>query len=191
MMADSFQRTGARGFTLIEVLVAMLVLAIGLLGLAGLQSRMLGSQFEAYQRAQALMLAEDMANRIRSNPVAARSTSYVSTTVYGTGNTTGDGGCSSTDVVEKDLCVWNQALKGASVTANDDRQIGSMIGARGCISTIRASAKTEAVIRVSVAWMGGTSTVAPADTCGKGDFGSDDSMRRSIFIDVTLAYLGV
>lgn len=191
MMADRFQKAGMRGFTLIEVLVAMLVLAIGLLGLAGLQSRMLNSQFETYQRAQALMLAEDMANRIRSNPAAARSTSYVSNTVYGTGNTTGDGGCSSTDVVEEDLCAWSQALKGASVTADAGRQIGSMIGALGCISTIRASATSEAVIRVSVAWMGTTSTVSPADACGKGSFGSDDSMRRAIYIDVTLAYLGV
>lgn len=191
MMADRFRKTGVHGFTLIEVLVAMLVLAIGLLGLAGLQSRMINSQFEAYQRAQALTLAEDMANRIRSNPAAARSTSYVSSTVYGTGNATGDGGCTSTEVVEKDLCAWNQALKGASVTSNDDRQIGSMIGARGCISTIKTAAKEEAVIRVSVAWMGTTPTVSPADACGKGDFGSDDSMRRAIYIDVTLAYLGV
>ncbi|MFV3306625.1 type IV pilus modification protein PilV [Pseudomonas sp. NY15181] len=180
-----------RGFTLIEVLVAMLVLAIGLLGLAGLQSRMLNSQFETYQRAQALMLAEDMANRIRSNPAAARSTSYVSNAVYGVGNTTGDGGCSSADVVGKDLCAWNQALKGASVTTDDNRQIGSMIGARGCISTVKTSAKAEAVIRVSVAWMGTSSTVSPADACGKDSFGSDDSMRRAIYIDVTLAYLGV
>lgn len=191
MMADRLHKTGVLGFTLIEVLVAMLVLAIGLLGLAGLQSRMINSQFEAYQRAQALTLAEDMANRIRSNPAAARSESYVSTAVYGVGNTTGDGGCSATDVVGKDLCAWNQALKGASVTTDDSRQIGSMIGARGCISTIKTAAKAEAVIRVSVAWMGTTPTVSPANACGKGSFGGDDSMRRAIYIDVTLAYLGV
>ena len=60
------------GFTLIEVLVTFFIMAIGLLGLAGLQLTTLQSQLEGYHRAQAILLVEDMANRVKVNAVAAR-----------------------------------------------------------------------------------------------------------------------
>jgi type IV pilus assembly protein PilV len=56
-----------RGTTLLEVLVTLVILAIGLLGLAGLQTRLQVSEMEAYQRSQALILLNDMASRIASN----------------------------------------------------------------------------------------------------------------------------
>lgn len=56
-----------RGFTLIEVLVAMVVLSIGLLGLAGLQATSLKSNQSAYHRSQATQLAYEMADRMRAN----------------------------------------------------------------------------------------------------------------------------
>lgn len=58
---------GQRGATLIEVLVAVVLLSFGIVGLAGLQ--MNGTKFShnAYQRSQATALAYDMADRIRSN----------------------------------------------------------------------------------------------------------------------------
>lgn len=59
-----------RGFTLLEVLIALLVLSIGLLGLAGLQSIGLRSTHGASLTSQASMLAYDMADRIRANPAA-------------------------------------------------------------------------------------------------------------------------
>ncbi len=60
------------GFTLIEVLVAMLVLAFGLLGLANLQATSLRNNQSAYHRSQATQLAYDMADRIRANPVESK-----------------------------------------------------------------------------------------------------------------------
>jgi type IV pilus assembly protein PilV len=56
-----------RGISLIEVLIAMVILAIGLLGLVGLQGRLHVTQVESYQRAQALILLQDMTNRIALN----------------------------------------------------------------------------------------------------------------------------
>ena len=174
------------GFTLIEILITLLILAVGLMGLAGLQARMLNTQFEAYQRAQAVMLAEDMASRLRTNIVASRAATYAVTTQYGTGNSLGDAACTSND----DLCVWSQALKGISVKQGA-QALGSMIGARGCLQTVSGSATSQQVIRVTVVWQGLTPTVAPASTCGKDTYGGDDRLRRAVSVDVTLAYLGV
>ena len=50
------------GTSLVEVLVTIVITAIGLLGLAGMQSRLQTSEMESYQRAQALLLLEDMAS---------------------------------------------------------------------------------------------------------------------------------
>jgi type IV pilus assembly protein PilV len=66
-------KTGA-GFTLIEVLVAMVVLTVGLLGLAGLQATSLKNSQNAYYRSVATQLAYDMADRMRANFTEARKT---------------------------------------------------------------------------------------------------------------------
>ena len=55
------------GFTLIEVLVAMLILAIGLLGVAALQFKGLQFTHDSYLRSQITFLAYDIADRMRLN----------------------------------------------------------------------------------------------------------------------------
>jgi type IV pilus assembly protein PilV len=55
------------GFTLIEVLIAMLILSVGLLGLAGFQASSARNNTSAYNRSQATQLAYDLADRIRAN----------------------------------------------------------------------------------------------------------------------------
>ncbi|MCQ4347664.1 type IV pilus modification protein PilV [Pseudomonas stutzeri] len=188
MNMRSSSRGGAQaGFSLIEILVTLLILAIGLLGLAGLQTRMLTTELESFQRSQALVLAQDMVNRINANRVAARSSAYSGSTVYGTGNTLGDSGCGGAD----DLCQWSQALKGAGTRSADDGSIvGALVGARGCVETVSGVGASEVVLRVTVVWQGMTSTVAPSLGCGQGLYGADDGMRRAVSMLVTLAYLG-
>jgi type IV pilus assembly protein PilV len=53
------------GFTLLEALIALLVLAIGLLGLAGLQVRGLSYNHDAFVRSQASFMAYDLMERMR------------------------------------------------------------------------------------------------------------------------------
>jgi type IV pilus modification protein PilV len=55
------------GVTLVEVLVTLVILAIGLLGLVAMHARVQVLQAESYQRAQALILLKDMAGRIANN----------------------------------------------------------------------------------------------------------------------------
>lgn len=64
----SGRRALARGFTLLEVLIALVILSIGLLGLAALQGIGIRSGQGAYLTSQASLLAYDMADRIRANP---------------------------------------------------------------------------------------------------------------------------
>lgn len=59
-----------RGVGMIEVLVAVLLLAIGVIGFAGLQVRAVGATSEAFQRSQAMVLARDLTDRMRANPAA-------------------------------------------------------------------------------------------------------------------------
>ncbi len=58
-----------KGFTLIEVMVAVVVLAIGLLGMATLMMQSLQSSESAYSRSQATILAYDIIDRMRANKV--------------------------------------------------------------------------------------------------------------------------
>jgi len=65
-----------RGYSLIEVLVAALILAIGLLGLAGLQLTSLKYNTDAYIRTQSTLLAYDIIDRMRLNRAAVAAGSY-------------------------------------------------------------------------------------------------------------------
>lgn len=64
-----------QGATLIEVLVAVVILSIGLLGLAGLQATSVQSNYSAYYRSQATLLAYDLGDRMRANRTAGLASS--------------------------------------------------------------------------------------------------------------------
>lgn len=67
MKAINRQRRQQSGFGMIEILVAMLVLAIGVMGFAGLQARAVQTSGDSYYRSQAMSLAQDLAERVRAN----------------------------------------------------------------------------------------------------------------------------
>lgn len=66
----------ATGVTLIEVLVTLVVVALGLLGFAYLLNQSIVSNREAYLRTQASILAHDLSERMRANPLGARAGAY-------------------------------------------------------------------------------------------------------------------
>ena len=97
------------GFTMVEVLVALVVLAIGLLGIAALYLNSLQSGRTAIYRTQAVNLAADLADRIRANRTAqaAYGTLFADAEVeVATCYTTG--GCIDTDLASSDLARWKR-----------------------------------------------------------------------------------
>lgn len=100
------------GFTLIEVLVTLIVLAIGLLGLAGLQASSLQHNNSAYQRSQATFLAYEILDRMRANPNGVEANDYNS---IDTTSLPGDPGCISTSctptqLADNDIIEWANNL---------------------------------------------------------------------------------
>lgn len=96
------------GFTLLEVLVAILVLSIGLLGLAGLQTHSLRNNHTAFLRSQAVALAYDALDRMRSNRTAALATGSVFNTSFGDSETTPacTSNCSISDMAQHHVGAW-------------------------------------------------------------------------------------
>src|SRR5258706_14532069 len=94
-------RSAELGTTMIEVLVSIVIVVIGLLGLAGLQSRASVAEMEAFQRAQALVLLQDMSDRINANRRHAME--YVTAAPLGTGGTA-PGSCAGLNGPGRDLC---------------------------------------------------------------------------------------
>lgn len=104
------QRKSQTGFTLIEVLVSALILAIGLVGVAGLQAMSLKNNQSAYMRSQATALAYGLADRMRSNVVAANAGSYAPASAAVRATCTNSTGCSAQQLAQNDLSEWNAAL---------------------------------------------------------------------------------
>lgn len=96
------------GFTLLEVLVAIVVLSLGLLGLAGLQAATLRNNQIAYYRAIAVQQTYDMADRIRANQAGATAGAYNAlTAIIPTDPDCVANTCSSADMAVADHSQWN------------------------------------------------------------------------------------
>ncbi len=100
------------GFSIVEALVALVVLSIGMLGIAALYVESLRAGRSAIYRTQAVNLASDMADRIRANRQARQE--YI----LEAGDTPATNGCappdnavcSEADLAEDDLARWLTAI---------------------------------------------------------------------------------
>lgn len=114
---------------MVEVLVALLVLSVGLLGLAALQTTSLKYNTESYFRTQATYLAYDILDRMRANSLGVTGGSYdvpnsgVAATAMSSTASCGSASCSTSDLAKYDLGQWyirmSQVLPGSAIpTAN-------------------------------------------------------------------------
>ena len=204
MHSTLFSSTRQTGFTMIEVLVSLLIIVLGLLGLAGLQARLQQAEFESYQRTQALVILYDMVDRINVHRVTApcfRITTAADGTPYaGTGSGALPNCAASTTAnntaADDALTEWDGALKGAAETKGG-ASIGAIVGARGCVSYDATAELLDGggaimpgtgIYTVAVAWQGTADTIAPTVNCGNTLYGTE-ARRRVVSTTFRLAQL--
>src|SRR4051812_35878788 len=154
------RRIRQSGFLMLEVMIAVVILALGLLGLAGLQARAHQAETESYQRVQALALLRDMADRINANRVNAAS--YITPTSAPLGTAASKDCSAPTATADLDLCAWSQLLLGAS-EVQGSAKVGAMLEARGCITSTGTN-----IYLIEVVWQGLAPTADPPSSlaCG-------------------------
>jgi type IV pilus assembly protein PilV len=98
------------GFTLIEAMVSLVVLSVGMIGIAALYAQGLGASRTAQYRTQAVNLVGDMADRIRSNRLAQGA--YAGAAANGACDPQNGGGvdCTPAQMAAHDLFVFNQQV---------------------------------------------------------------------------------
>jgi type IV pilus assembly protein PilV len=177
-----------KGVSLVEVLVTLVIVAVGLLGLVGLQTRLQVAQVEAYQRAHAVLLVNDMSSRLAINRNLAAD--YVTVNPIGAAACTAPGANPSR--AEIDQFEWCEALRGAYERIGTNR-VGTLVGGRGCVEELSAGE-----YMITVAWQGlATGGQPPASvTCGANAFDgptgtpcANDACRRALTTIVRVADL--
>jgi type IV pilus assembly protein PilV len=182
---------------MVEVLVTLVILLLGLLGVFGLQVKAAKVELESYQRAQAIALVRDMADKLAES--RGQITDYLTDDVSSTnGNLyvgvmpsgTTDPCLVTATVAKTELCKWGQLLKG-SAAQEGTTAVGAMIGARGCLIRVNPpQLGAVADIFVVVVWQGLAAGNDPPDDaltgknhCAGGiDFGT--GLRRGIALRV-------
>lgn len=129
------------GFTLFEVMIAVLILAVGLLGMAGLQGTGIRNNHSAYLRSQATIFAYDIIDRMRVNRPTALGGSYAlawADTPAAPGTNCHANACTGVEFAAFDLFEWTQTL------ANE------LPSGDGSITSLNVGGRT--IFRVIVRW---------------------------------------
>ena len=100
-----------RGISLIEVMMAVLIFSIGLIGLASLMVMATRSNHAAYLRTQVTYLAHNMADRMSANPIGVWSNSYNSTAYPLSVTQDCSAGCSPAELAKYDQQMWSNQLR--------------------------------------------------------------------------------
>jgi len=173
-------RAGDSGFTLVEVLVAVFVLAVGMLGVANLQVTSKRTNFESVQRSNATFFAQELLERIRANTTEL--SVYTDgglgrTIVPGTDSGLDDtdcvsAACDATDVAMYDLYEFSEALRGIAEAAGAN-VTGGLVSPTVCVT---GPEESPGYVTVAIAWRGMTKLSSPITTdCGAGSGLYDDS----------------
>ncbi len=176
--------TAQRGFSLIEMLVALVVFSVGLLAIAGLQTMSKQANFEALQRTMASQIAYGLLEDMRVNGDAINT--YVGAGELGNGSRGGEpapncsGGsiCSAAQKAAHDLWFWEQVLDG-NQEMSGNAGAGGLVMPTLCIGGPAAGGA--GIYSVTVAWRGTASmNNANASACGSagGNYGNGNEFRR-------------
>lgn len=121
-------RGRARGMSLIEVLVSVLVLSLGLLGIAALQSMALRGGQGSLESSQAVMAATSIIENMRANSANASS--------YNTSRICSAASISGSDLASNNLRDWLNNLKISIGTSSDTTTCAQITGCPNCAITV-------------------------------------------------------
>lgn len=184
------------GFSLIEMLVALIVFSVGLLAIAGLQTMSKQANFEALQRTTASQIAYGLLEDIRVNGDAIDI--YLGAGELGGGsrggepapNCSGASVCNALQKAAHDLWFWEQVLDG-NLEMSGNAGSGGLVLPTLCITGPAGGGA--GIFTVTVAWRGTASmTNNTANGCGAagGDYGANQEFRRIMqiptYIDPTI-----
>ncbi|MES3008806.1 MAG: type IV pilus modification protein PilV [Pseudomonadota bacterium] len=195
----SCRQTGShmRGIGMIEVLVTLLVISVGFLSMAGLQTVAKRSNFDAVQRTTAVILTQDILEKMRANPLSLEEYLTGGTGLGGGTLTEPDQGCTSAErcntaqLAAYDQWLWEQSIDGATETRMLDgalTETGGLSDPTGCVTGPAAGGA--GIYTVTIVWRGLSElTNLSANTCGAGSglYGDDDEFRRILEIQVYIA----
>jgi len=176
----------ARGFTLIEVLIAIVIFGVGLLAVASLQGVSRKASFEAVQRTTASQLADSLLERMRANPNALenyigglneRVLSEAAPPAAAAGCNAGwpSAGCDPATLAAVDLAQWWTLVVGSTEIV-DGQAVGGLVRPTVCIRG--ESDGATGAYTVAVAWRGTTEVdQTDSDPCGSADAAYGDFRR--------------
>jgi type IV pilus assembly protein PilV len=177
-------RIQQRGFSLIELLVALIVFSIGLLAIAGLQTVSKAANFEAIQRTAASQIAYGLLEEMRVNGDAMDI--YLAAGELGGGSRGGEPApncrigaeCNAAQKAAHDLWFWEQALDG-NLETNAGVGTGGLVLPTMCIAGPAGGGA--GIYQVTIAWRGSASiSNAVNNPCGAagGNYGAGNEFRR-------------
>lgn len=182
------------GISMIEVLIAMVILSFGLLSIVALQLVSKKTVLDSDQRAQASVLGSDLISRMYSNNTVNGLNVYITTAPLGN-NSLGTNepapncitaACSSDQLASHDLWEWEKQLDGAAETVTPINGVttstGGLINPTACISGPPGA--VAGIYTVTIVWR--SSVFLPPNTgltCGGTDDGYHRSMVMTAFID--------
>ena len=182
------------GASLIESLIAVVVLSVGLLGISMLQLQSKHLNLQSIQRSEASMLANEIVERMRNNRGSLAS--YLATVGGGTITAAPDPACTAgapctdLELAGHDLWQWEQSLDGAAEVRGSSNTGGLQL-ATGCITG--PAGGVAGVYSVTVAWRGrNQSNNVSTNTCGANsgkydELTGDNRYRRLLSMDVHIA----
>lgn len=180
-----------KGVGLIEVLIAVLVLSVGILGMISMQVTAKRNTYESTQRSIATALARDILERIRSNP--GEVATYAASSTLGGSSISivpascNSAACTTSALAARDLYEWEQLLDGAAekiTIGGTESNAGGLVDPRACITNVGG------VVTVAIAWKGVTEASNPsASTCGEssGLYGASYEQRRLMVIQTYIS----
>lgn len=182
------QHSSQFGFSLLELLIALIVFSLGLLAVAGLQTLAKQSNFESIQRTVAAQIANGLLEDIRTN--GGGIAVYTGSGDIGGGsrgaqpvpNCSAGSVCNPAQKAAFDLWFWEQSLDGTMETAAG-ASVGGLVLPTMCIAGPAGGGA--GIYRVTIVWRGTASLVAQgANACGaaSGNYGAENTLRRIVQI---------